>query len=155
MRRNFLKGARGRIYRFPALLGLSIPFNLRSNLSWYLMDWNLTVHSLFQVRFFWNYKSSKKCIQMYQAEFASSSLPQYFLHTFGRIAFSERQKLECFWQICGRFGFWLLGLFSFVAIVLPSPAIEPRFYSTLVLALTRFSRSEYEEIFSYESHLSF
>lgn len=43
--------------------------------------------------------------------------------------------------------FLMLGLFFFVAILLPSLAIGLSFYSTLILVLTRFSRSEYKEIF--------
>lgn len=43
--------------------------------------------------------------------------------------------------------FLMLGLFFFVAILLPSPAIGLSFYSTLILVLTRVSRSEYNEIF--------
>lgn len=41
VRRNFLKGTRGKIYRFPALLGLSIPFSLKTN---FCLDALVTSH---------------------------------------------------------------------------------------------------------------
>lgn len=101
----------------------------------------------------WNYKSSKTypdvsnsvCIFI----FTSVLSP----HIWKESVFPKRQNWNVFDKFVKDLAFLLLGCFFFVAILLPSPAIEPRFYSTLIFILTRFSRSEYKEYFVWVSSL--
>lgn len=106
------------------------------------MDWNLTV--LFEIQFFCSgIVKAAKCTQMYQIQFASLSLPECFLHTFGVLLFPQESKemfLTNFWWVWVRlFLFWWL--FFFVTILLLSPTIELSFYYTLVFTVTGFSIS--------------
>lgn len=81
---------------------------------------------------------------MYQTQFTALSLLSP--HICKDTVFPKRQNWSFFDKLVEGLAFLLLGLFCFVTILLPSPSIELSLYSTLILALTRFSRSEYKEI---------